>query len=175
MADRIIKNEKGFSLLEVMIALTMFSIFLAAYLVSQGGNIASSTLIQQELLLKNLAEQQINMAILDPPAFTESLNGKKETKSFEDSQYSDYAYTIEFRKFEVPDFEEVLMGGGQEDNKQDAMDAIKKMVFKQLKDNLEKVMWQVKVTAFEKESGFNYVLSTWIINHDVPVRLNLSF
>ncbi len=171
-----IRSQKGFSLLEVMIAMTMFSVFLTAYLISQGGNIASSTRMAEEILLKNLAVQKINETILEPPLFTESLDGKKETKTF-DSPYADYSYTIEFSKLEVPDFEEVLMGGSQkggiEENNQQ-VDAIKKLVFEQLKVNIEKIIWQVRVTVMNKETEYKFILSTWLVNPEQKVELKVN-
>ena len=170
-------NQKGFTLLEVMIALTMFSIFLTAFLVSQGGNIASSTLMQEELTLKNLAMTKLNELILEPPAFTESLNGKIDSKNF-DSPYQDYSYIIEWRKLEVPDFQDVLMTGtvsqGDNENNQQ-LDAIKQLVFTQLKENIEKIVWQVRVTVKNRETNFPFSISTWVLNNDTPVQLNINF
>ncbi len=168
-------GNKGFSLMEVMIAMTMFSVFISAYLISQGGNIASSTLMSEEILLKNLAIEKINETILDPPVFTESLDGKKDTKTF-DAPNDGYSYEVYFKKLEVPDFEEVLMGGKSDDIKDNnqQVDAIKKLVFTQLKENIEKIIWQVQVTITNKETGFNFTLSTWIMNPDQPVELKIN-
>jgi prepilin-type N-terminal cleavage/methylation domain-containing protein len=169
-------KNKGFSLIEVMIAITMFSIFISAYMISQGGNIASSTLMAEEITLKNLAQQKINEIILDPPIFTESLNGKKDSKNFE-SPYADYRYTVTFKKLEVPDFEQVLMGGGTGDitDNNQQLDQVKKMVFEQLKENIEKMVWQVEVEVKPNGSDFNFILSTWILNTDERVQLNVNF
>ncbi|MBL7666178.1 MAG: prepilin-type N-terminal cleavage/methylation domain-containing protein [Bacteriovoracaceae bacterium] len=171
-----INSQKGFSLIEVMIAITMFSIFLSAFLVSQGGNIASSQMIAEEVLLKNLATMKVNETILNPPVFTESLDGKKETKTFEQSEYSNYEHTIEFKKLEIPDFQDILMGGEKDEEKENKqVDQIQQLVFSQLKDNVEKIIWQMRVTVKNKETGFFFTLSTWMTNNDVPVQLNIQF
>ena len=51
-------KEKGFSLLEVMIALTLFAFFATAFLSSQGYNVADSRLSEEQLILQQLAERK---------------------------------------------------------------------------------------------------------------------
>jgi hypothetical protein len=49
------------------------------------------------------------------------------------------------------------------------------MVFEQLKENIEKMVWQVEVEVKPNGSDFNFILSTWILNTDERVQLNVNF
>ena len=66
-------KQDGFSLLEVMIAMTVFSVFVAVYVTSQGYNISDSTLMREELMLQTLCENKINEIIISPPELRDSL------------------------------------------------------------------------------------------------------
>ena len=69
MSHKKLKN-KGFTLLEIMIAMTVFSLFVTAYVVSQGNNLADSSNMRYEYEMKNILEQEINQIIINPPEFT---------------------------------------------------------------------------------------------------------
>jgi len=49
------------------------------------------------------------------------------------------------------------------------------MVFDKLKQNMEKVLWQVRLTATNTDTKYTYTLSRWVRNRDEPIQLNLSF
>ena len=66
-------SQKGFTLLEIMIAMTVFSMFVTAFVVSQGNNLADSSNMRSEYQLKNLLEKEINEIIVNPPEYTPAL------------------------------------------------------------------------------------------------------
>ena len=82
-----IKNQQGFSLLEVMIAITLFAFFVTAYLTGQGYNIEDSRISEEQLILQQLAERKINELIFEPPKFSNATDNSKETKTFEESTF----------------------------------------------------------------------------------------
>ena len=152
--DKQIKlNEKGFSLLEVMIAMTLFAFFVVAFLTSQGYNVADSALSEEQLMLQSLAEKKINDLILEPPKFTNADATMKETKQFEEDIYKGYEYTIELKKLTIPDFGALMGKGGagadaeggggdnndyyNDNNKSQRNENLEKMVFEELKKNIE--------------------------------------
>ncbi len=176
----------GFSLLEVMIALTMFSIFISAFLVSQGYNVSDSALSEEQLKLHMLCERQMNEVLINPPRFTNALADLKETKTFEESDFSNYSWTIEWKKMKVPDFGKIFAAqgnaaGGEENsylddgNRANRNQSLERLVFDKLKENLERVMWQVRITVTNKETKYSYALSRWITNYEEPIQLNLNF
>ncbi len=194
MAKKLVHSiyEKGFSLLEVMIAITLFSIFIASYLVSQGYNVSDSALNEEQLMLQQLCELKLNELHINPPKFTNvTSSGIKETKKFEESDYSNYEYTLEIQKINLPDFGQLFGSKGnaseeaQEQNEEndyfnDANKAqrnsnTEKMVFETLKKNIERIIWQARITVTNKETKYSYSLSTYLTNYNEQVQLQIGF
>ena len=182
-------KERGFSLLEVMIAIMIFSFFITSFLVSQGYNVSDSALSEEQLILQSLCERKINELVLDPPKFSNATANLKETKTFEESEFSNYEYTLEIKKLTLPDFGQLFSqkgavseeaqdsyegdyysGGGNQKNA-----AIEKMVFEELKKNIERVIWQARVTVTNKETRYNFTLSTFLTNYNEKIQLNIGF
>lgn len=182
-------KQKGFSLLEVMIALTLFALFITAFLGAQGYNVTDSELSREQLILQGLAERKVNELILDPPKFTNADNNKKETKSFEESEWQNYEYTIELKKLTIPDFGQLFGQKGamgeegreayegdyfDDSNKSQRNANFEKMIFEELKKNIEKILWQARVTITNKETKYSYSLSTYLTNYNEKVQLNVG-
>ena len=51
-------NTKGFTLLEIMIAMTVFSLFVTAFVVSQGNNLADLSICDLSINLKTLLQKK---------------------------------------------------------------------------------------------------------------------
>ena len=100
-------NQEGFSLLEVLMALTIFSVFILAFVTSQGFNLTTSTQLNEDILMHNLANRIINEEILNPPEFTKALENEVKTAAFEEEDYGAYTYRIEYKKFEIPDLAKI--------------------------------------------------------------------
>jgi len=183
-------NEKGFSLLEVMIAITLFSFFITAFLTSQGYNISDSALSEEQLRLQSLCERKINELYLDPPKFNNVTKDLKETKTFEEKENSDYEYTLEIKPLMMPDMAQLF--GQKDGTTEEAQDSyegdyfndnskasrnsgIEKMVFSELKKNIEKIIWQARVTVTNKETKYNYTLTTFLTNTNERIQLNIGF
>lgn len=188
--DQQVKNQKGFSLLEVMIAITLFAFFVTAFLTSQGYNVSDSALSEEQLTLQFLCEKKINELFINPPKFTNVTATTKETKTFEESDYKGYEWTLEIKKLVVPDFAQLFgQQGGTTDAAKDSYSGsyfkdnqkanrnstVEKMIFEELKKNIEKVLWQAKVTVTNKETKLNYSLATFITNYDEKIQLNVGF
>jgi len=171
-----------------MIAVTLFTIFASAYLVSQGYNMSDSALSEEQLKLHALCERQMNEVLINPPVYNNALENVKETKPFEDDEFADYNYTIEWKRLKVPDFGKIFTAQGDAQGTEESNDnkyydqdsgtarneSLEKMVFDKLKENIEKIMWQVRLTVTNKETKYSYSLSRWVTNYDEPVQLNLN-
>lgn len=167
-------NNKGFTLIEVMIAVTLFGTFITAFVVSQGGNINNSIQMQSSLTLLRLCESKMNEVILNPPKFTNLTDKEVISKNFEIEGYKEYKYTIEYKKVEFPEFES-LLGQTEDETRQQGNDAlVKKTLFKKLKENIEKILWQAKVTVENTTNGEKYDLSTWIENSNAQIDSNFG-
>lgn len=184
------RKQAGFSLIEVLIALTLFSFFVVAFLTSQGYNISDSALSEQQLMLQQLCERKINELYLDPPKFQNIMDNFKETKTFEENNLSGYEYTLEIKKLIIPDFAQLFaQKDGVNEDAQSAYEGnyynentssqrnsnLEKMVFEELKKNIEKMVWQARVTVTNKETKYSFTLSTWLTNYNEKIQLNIGF
>ena len=184
------KNQKGFSLIEVLIAITLFAFFVTAFLTAQGYNVSDSQLSEEQLMLQQLCERKINELYLDPPKFENMKNGFKETKTFEENDLKGYEFTLEIKKLTIPDFAQLFgQKGGVSEEGQDAYEGnymnegnagqrnsgLEKMVFEELKKNIEKIVWQARVTVTNKETKYSYSLATWLTNYNEKIQLNIGF
>ena len=52
---------------------------------------------------------------------------------------------------------------------------MEKMIFEEMKKNIEKLIWQARITVKNKETNYTFVLSTFITNYNEQVTLNVSF
>ena len=161
---RILSRDRGFTLVEVMIATGIFAVFVAAYMIAQGFNISDSAQFAEELRLRSLAEMKINEIVLDPPEFSDSLTMTRETKSFENEER--YSYTLEWRKFILPDLTKIK---GEEGGADDPVKMVEAKLFEKIKENMEKMVWQLEVTIKNKSTGENYTVSTWLYNGDAEL------
>jgi prepilin-type N-terminal cleavage/methylation domain-containing protein len=190
--DQSLRNnsQKGFSLIEVLIAITLFAFFVTAFLTAQGYNVSDSQLSEQQLVLQQLCERKINELYLDPPKFQNISTEFKETKKFDESELAEFEYTLEIKKLTIPDFAQLFgqKGGVSEEgenayegnyldegNKNKRNSALEKLVFEELKKNIEKMVWQARVTVTNKETKYSYSLSTWLTNYNEKIQLNVGF
>ncbi len=173
-----------------MIAITLFAFFITAFLTSQGYNVSDSALSEEQLILQSLAEKKINQLILEPPTYSNATANLKETKTFEEKEFSNYEYTLEMKKLTIPDFAQLFAqkggvsedaqdsyeGNYYDDNKSGGRNAtLEKMVFDELKKNIEKIIWQARVTVTNKETKYSFTLSTYLTNYNENIQLNIGF
>ena len=160
------KNNLGFALVEVMIALFLFAVFMAVFATTQGYNISDSFNMKEEQVMSELCKNELNKIILEPPrTFGPSLFiGPGDSKPIEGAEK--YTRTIKYKEFFLPNF-----------NKLQGMDAkegssgYEAKIYQEVKTNLQKMIYQVEVTVTNKETGFNFTLSTFIQDAGASVQL----
>ncbi|MBP9680485.1 MAG: prepilin-type N-terminal cleavage/methylation domain-containing protein [Bacteriovorax sp.] len=165
-----LRTQAGFTLMEVMIAISIFTIFATVFITGQGYNLLDSSKLKEELIMKDLAENKINDIIVNPPDLRESLTLSKETKEVEG--FPDYQTIVEYKKFFVPDMAKIMgdesEGKEKEENAQAQME---KRIFNVFKENMEKMIWQVEVTVKNKTNDSRFKLSTWLFNSNADVQI----
>lgn len=168
---KILCTNQGFTLIEVMIAIAIFTVFASVFVTGQGYNLLDSSKLKEEMLMKDFAENKINEIITNPPELREALTLSKETKDVESN--SDYQTVVEFKKFFVPDMNKMVSENSSEDkDKEDSPEAaIEKKVYKVFKENMEKMIWQVEVTVKNKTNNSSFKLSTWLYNQNADVQI----
>lgn len=166
--------KQGFTLIEIMIALTILAGFLSIFLSSSGNNVLDSMKNKEDLKLRELAVQVMNEVILGPKNFKETLTSP-DVKTFEKDQ--DYSYSITYKKFKLPPLTGITSksddeGADSTPEEDSNENPIMKKVYKQIKENLEKIIWQIMVEIKNKQTGEIYLLSTWVHNEKEKVQFN---
>ena len=162
-------RDSGFTLIEIMIAIAIFAVFVVVYISGQGTNVLDSIALRENAILQRLAQNKMNEIIVEPPEFRESLTSRRDVKEFED--YPGYSYFIDMKRLELPTFEG-MTGEETQDQEQQSNNAIQKRIYNQVRDNFERILWQVEVVVSNKETERSYSLATWIIDRDAQVRFN---
>ena len=164
--------NRGFSLLEVMIALNIFAVFITAYVGSEGYLKVDSTNLREETTLKNLAQEVMADLELNPPGFSESLTLKPEVKNFEDDDLKSYEYEIEWKKLVIPNLAKVQGQAEPENQSEEQKSSYTDRIFEEIKSFIERRIWQAKVTVRNKETGFFFVLTKWFSDEGASVSIN---
>ncbi|MFA6237532.1 MAG: prepilin-type N-terminal cleavage/methylation domain-containing protein [Bacteriovorax sp.] len=165
----ILNTQSGFTLMEVMIALVIFSVFTTAFVTGQGYNLLDSSKLKEEMLMKDFAENKINDIITNPPELRDALTLSKETKDVEADK--DYQTIVEYKKFFVPDMNKITGESVEDKEDESAQAQMEKRIFNVFKENMEKMIWQVEVTVKNKTNGSSFKLSTWLYNQNAEVQI----
>ncbi len=163
-------DNKGFTLLEVMIAMTIFAVFITAFVAIQGNNLLDSSMMREEATLQRLCINKINELTLHPPAFSEALTLTPETKTFED--FPNYQYTITYKRLEIPEFNKIQGINEEDSGEVDNNQAIEKRIYDQVAKIIKEAMWQVEVVIENKDTGYKFSLATWLRNKSAKVEIN---
>ncbi len=158
--------KSGFTLIEIMIAVSIFGVFAVIYVLGQGNNVLDSIRIKENTMLYSLANNILNEVVINPPEFRESIISTKEFTKFEDRP--DYSYSVEMKQITLPSFEG-LMG---EEDQEDSNSLIKNTLYNQIKDNFERSVWQAQVTVRNNGTQDSYSLATWIMNPSAVIKFN---
>lgn len=170
VGKNILTHHQGMTLIEIMIALAIFSIFILAFMSGQGYNLKTSEDLRNEMMLRNITENIINEIIINPPELRESLTLTPETRNYEPDNR--YRYSIEWKKFEIKEVLDALSAGG-DDNVYDPeavqRNQMRDRINQQIATNLEQLIWQLMITVEDSETGDNFSLSTFIYNDKAQV------
>ena len=163
-------NENGFTLLEIMIAMTVFSMFVTAFVVSQGNNLADSSNMRFEYQLKNLLEKEVNEIVINPPEFTPGLliTNENDYKTIED--FEEYEKKVEWFEFLLPDLSQLNKKEGSEDSESSQQDNIQTKITESVSKNLKLLLWQLRVTIRHKETQKQMEATTWLVNQKAKVK-----
>lgn len=159
--------QKGFSLIEVMIALAIFSVFITAFVTSQGFNISDSARFKNEVQLQLLTELKLNELIANPPELSERLTLTPDTGDMEED--ANYSYSITYQLFELPDFEKINDTNAGERVSPELVE-LQRRIYENVKNNMKELIWQVEVVITDKTTQESYSASTWLYNQAAQVQ-----
>lgn len=185
MAKKLISSQSGFTIIEVLVALTIFAIFATTMTLTQTTNKDRSTRMADDLEIHNLAVMKMNEALLRVNQFTNATENSPETGQFKIPGYEKYKFIIQYQRNEFPDFAG-LIGQPEGDNRAvDPNAAIKKVIFEKMRQNVQQMLWQIKVTVedttpVENKEGKTvpnrkYELNSWVTNDNAQIDTNFGF
>jgi len=160
------KSEKGFTLIEVMIALAIFAVFIVAFTTSQGFNLADSTRMKEELMFRTLAEQKMNEVIITPPEFKDSITLTPDKGKFEGNE--EYSYEVTYSRLKL-DIEKLMGVSASEGEDESQTSAAEKQIMTNITKNLKELVWQVEVKITSNNSGNSFYISSWLYNNKAKI------
>ncbi len=163
-------SQGGFSLFEVLVAISIFAVFFIVFANSFFHNQRASTELNQELAMSSLAEKVIRETLVAMPALSESLHKSNKKETFE-APNQDYTYTVEWSRLEFPNFGE-LMNAANPEEEASANQSIMNQVFKQVQEATKDVVWQMRLTIIHTASGREYPVSFWVKNPNKEITLS---
>ena len=168
-----IYKDKGFSLLEVMIALGIFFAMAVAFIDVQTANISSSIRMDSEVSLHNLAELKMNEVLLQKKEFTNATKNDVDAGAFEIEGFENFKYEVRITPIEFPDFSQI-MGQKDEDGTRSS-NSMQKLIFNKLKKNMEELLWQVNVKVINTVSTDEYELNSWVTKSNAKIDTNFNY
>lgn len=153
------------TLIEVLIAVFIFSIFILAFMSGQGNNINSSTRFKEELKLRDIAEIIMNEQLINPPEVKVTAGDVevKPLKSLDFKKFEEdetYEYSIETYKIMIPDFDKIF-ATGEQTQEENQSQSTQKLIYNKFKENMEKLCFQIAVTVRHIPSQRVFSLSSW--------------
>ncbi len=161
-----ISKTQGFTLIEVMIALAIFAVFIVAFTSSQGYNLADSTRMKEELMFRNLAEQKMNEIIISPPEFKDAITLTEDKGKFEDNE--EYSYEVSYKRVKL-DVEKLMNSSPQDEGEETQASAAEKKITSNITKNLKELIWQVEVRIISANSGNSFSVSGWLYNNKAKI------
>lgn len=185
------RNDSGFTLLEVLIALTIMSIAFAAILMVESGSIESSIKTKNMVIVQMLARNQMieTEKKIENKTFTEI---KKEESGEFPEPYKEFKWKMTVKEIEFPDLSLLLSKGGgtgtdspssTSSNQQPGESAsgrgasgtawMAEQITKKVSEYLSKAVREVTVTiSWKKGSGEqSFSLTHFWISFNEPIRI----
>jgi prepilin-type N-terminal cleavage/methylation domain-containing protein len=190
---KIQQSERGFSLIEILIALTIFSIFATAFLTGQNAQVSDSMMMQKEMLYHQLAEGKLQSLLLAPPHLEESLTLTPKTGTFEEEGYPEMEYQISFKRMVLPSSQIFFSSPSSESDSADGetdtsnssdlseqqgprqkqtQEVFMRKIYDIMKKNMEEMVWQISVKVKERDTDFPYELTALLPNEKAQVNMN---
>lgn len=172
--SRLLGNQKGFTLLEVMIAFAIMVVIITAVYTTQSGGLASSARNKNVVIATHLARNLINEEELKYEGLSFDRLPEKRSDNFPDQK--GFKYTVEYKKVDFSALTDLLVRAmNAEKEKGGAVDENMGTVMRVFKDYLEKSVRRMTVTIeFEEGTGTTAMSFTQLlVNYDEEVKLGL--
>ncbi len=167
--------NKGMSLLEIMVAITLFSIFAVFFIGTQQFQIKRAMSARDKVDLLYLCDLKFKQTLFNPKIISNLVlvdTTPDKTEGIFEEPYTDYRYTIEYYKFFFPPLEELQGMPLSEGEGVVEIDTVSAKILKTTKELLEKNMVQLKVSVTHEKTKKTTSLETWL---SVPIDGSSKF
>lgn len=158
------KSQKGFSLLEVLIAMLILSSGVVLLVTSWGSSYSKLKKTQVQFEMAALLERKMMEIDIEYRGKPLDSIDEEQSDDFGD-EYPQYAWRMESKKLEIPDLSPLFtsVSGGASG---ELLDIVKK-----LSDQLSKSVKEVKVSVIyrTKPKDVEYSVTTYFVDYDQPL------
>lgn len=161
----ILKQKKGFTLLEVLIAMVIMAA--GIMLLSQSWTSSFNRIRKTQWNVEVAALLERKMAEIDMKYRGKPIDNIPEEESDEFEGYPEYSWKLESKKFEMPDLTAILIG------RDGGVDQMMMTLMKQFSEHLSKSIKEVKVTVIHKVKNkeFEYTATLMFVDFDKQLPL----
>lgn len=161
-------NQKGFTLLELMIAFALLTIVLASVYLTQVGSLVSSGRSRNALIATNLARNYLNETELKFEGLPFERLSKKDTGNFEEP-HKDFTWTRTIEEVDFSILSELLLKEASKDGSVPEGEA--PMVLKFFQDYLQKSVRRMTLTVEWPEGNgkTSITFSELLVNYDTEL------
>ena len=165
-------HEKGFTLLEVVIALGIMGTVMIVLTSSWTGNFRRVRKAKVQTQAVYLLQKKMTELEVFYRGRINRLPKEKQKGSFEDKRFKKYTWEWEANEFKMPDIARLFV------KQEGLVDETSLTVLKQMKKYLEDSIREVKVTliyqASPKAQPIKYSIATVFVDYDVPIQLGFG-
>ena len=170
------RNQRGFTLLEVMVATTLIVFVVFATVLSSSGGLASSARNRNVILATNLARNLINQEEVKHVGMSFERLPEKQSGNFE-APNDRYKWTIEYSKVDFSALADLIQRQSQKQNEKGGgeQDPQTGMVLRIFKDYLEKSVRRMKVTIEWPDGNgtSTQTFSQLLVNYDQDFNISI--
>ena len=164
------KSEKGFSLLEVVIALGIMATVMILLTSGWRGNYNRMNKIKYRTQAAQLLQQKMSEVEAIYKNNPQTLPTEKETGEFEGDEFKYYTWELEAQSFKMPDLKQILSLGEQSDQ-------LTQSLASQVQQHFEATIFEVRVTLIYKspiaKKPLKTSVSTLFVDFTRPLQIGL--
>lgn len=171
-------NQKGFTLLEVMVSFALIVMVAFATVMAQSGSLSASSRNKNVIIATNLARNLINEKELIVEGKNFDNLPEKESQAFPDPN-KDFKYTIEYSKVDFSALTDLIARQSQAEADKAGANANDTqqtgMLLKMFKEYLEKSVRRMKVTIEwpEGKGTSNQTFTQLLVNYDTDFNVSI--
>lgn len=166
------KHSKGFTLLEVVIALSILASIMIVLTSSWKGNLRRVKTSKIKTQAVHLLQQKMIEIEIMYKSDIKKLPKDTQKGSFEDKNLSKYSWEWESNEFKMPDIGRLFT------KEEGIVDEMSLKVINQMRKYLEDCIKEVKVTLIYKASpktkAHRFSIATIFVDYDVPLNLRIA-